>query len=48
LFSAPGGGWEYPLLLSLTAIVQSLLGDGSYALTRLRKSGLTLSTVVQG
>ena len=32
LFTATGGGWEYPLFLSLAAIVQALLGDGAYAL----------------
>jgi putative oxidoreductase len=32
LFTATGGGWEYPLFLSLTAVVQALLGDGAYAL----------------
>ena len=32
LFSAQGGGWEYPLFLSLAAVVQALLGDGAYAL----------------
>ena len=31
VFSAPNGGWEYPLFLALTAAVQSLLGDGAYA-----------------
>jgi putative oxidoreductase len=32
LFTATGGGWEYPLFLSLSALVQALLGDGAYAL----------------
>ena len=32
LFSAPNGGWEYPLFLSITAVVQFLLGDGPLAL----------------
>jgi putative oxidoreductase len=31
LFSAPGGGWEYPAFWTLTLIVQALLGDGAYA-----------------
>jgi len=31
VFSAPKGGWEYPLFLAVTAAVQSLLGDGAYA-----------------
>lgn len=32
LFSAEGGGWEYPVFLAVVAIVQSLLGEGAYAL----------------
>lgn len=32
LFSAPKGGWEYPLFLAVAATVQALLGDGAYAL----------------
>ena len=32
LFSAPKGGWEYPVFLTLAAVVQALLGDGAYAL----------------
>lgn len=31
-FSAPNGGWEYPLFLALAAAVQALLGDGAHAL----------------
>lgn len=33
VFSAEGGGWEYPLFLTVTAIVQALLGAGAYAVT---------------
>jgi putative oxidoreductase len=36
IFSAPKGGWEYPAFLTAAAVVQSLLGDGAYALARLR------------
>ena len=32
LFSAPKGGWEYPIFLIVAAIAQTLLGDGAYAL----------------
>lgn len=32
LFSNTGGGWEYPLLLTILAVVQIGLGDGKYAL----------------
>lgn len=28
LFTNPGGGWEYPLFLTLAAIVLALLGEG--------------------
>lgn len=31
LFSAEGGGWEYPVFLIVAAVVQALLGDGAYA-----------------
>ena len=33
LFSNEGGGWEYPLILSLMALVQMFLGDGRYSIT---------------
>jgi putative oxidoreductase len=36
LFSAPKGGWEYPVFLTAAAIVQVLLGDGAFALSSLR------------
>ena len=32
VFTAPGGGWEYPLYLIVLSIAQFLLGDGIYAL----------------
>lgn len=32
VFSAPNGGWEYPLYLFVLCIAQALLGDGAYAL----------------
>lgn len=32
LFSYEGGGWEYPLFLTVMAVVQLSLGDGKYAL----------------
>jgi hypothetical protein len=32
LFTAPKGGWEYPVFLAAAAIVQALLGDGKYRL----------------
>ena len=33
VFSAPGGGWEYPAYLFVLSIGQFLLGDGAYALS---------------
>lgn len=32
VFSAPNGGWEYPVFLALSSVVQVLLGDGRFAL----------------
>lgn len=32
LFSAPGGGWEFPAFWAVALVVQALLGDGAYAL----------------
>ncbi len=43
LFTAPNGGWEYPVFLAAAAFVQSLLGDGAYAL-RLRSRRLVAHT----
>ena len=33
LFSNTGGGWEYPLLLTMMAVAQLGLGDGKYAIS---------------
>ena len=33
VFSAPNGGWEYPLFLTVAAGVSALLGNGAYALS---------------
>ncbi|MFD2184725.1 DoxX family membrane protein [Rhodoplanes azumiensis] len=32
LFTAKGGGWEFPVFWTVTLVVQALLGDGAYAL----------------
>ena len=32
VFSAEGGGWEYPVFLAVAAVVQALLGPGAHAL----------------
>jgi putative oxidoreductase len=34
MFGYTNGGWEYPAYLTLLAIVQSMIGDGAYALNR--------------
>jgi putative oxidoreductase len=33
IFTAPEGGWEYPLYLFVLCIAQAMLGDGAYALS---------------
>ena len=38
LFSAPKGGWEYPVYLIVAAIAQSLLGSGAYAIDKIRST----------
>lgn len=32
IFTAPEGGWEYPLYLFVLCIAQAMLGDGAYSL----------------
>jgi putative oxidoreductase len=32
IFNNQGGGWEFPVFLTVTLVVQALLGDGAYAL----------------
>jgi putative oxidoreductase len=32
LFSAPGGGWEFPAFWTVTLVVQALIGDGALAI----------------
>ncbi len=39
LFANAGGGWEYPLMLSIIAVVQLNLGEGKYALLSATPSG---------
>ena len=36
LFSAPGGGWEYPAFWAVALFVQFLLGDGVWTLKQSR------------
>ena len=33
VFSAPNGGWEYPLYLFVLCIAQTMIGDGALALS---------------
>lgn len=35
LFTAPNGGWEYPVFLAAAAAAQALLGDGRFAISNL-------------
>ncbi len=37
-FSAPKGGWEYPLYLVVLAIAQSLLGSGAFSIDQTRRA----------
>lgn len=37
VFSAPKGGWEYPVYLIVAAVAQSLLGAGAFAFDGARK-----------
>ena len=41
VFTAPNGGWEYPAFLIVASVVQFLLGDGAYALVRLKPIALS-------
>ena len=34
VFSAKGGGWEYPAFLIAASVATALLGSGAYSLTR--------------
>jgi putative oxidoreductase len=43
MFSFDGGGWEYPLYLTLLAIVQFIIGDGAYSLVKSRPIPSTIA-----
>lgn len=32
VFTAPGGGWEYPVYLIVLSVAQAMLGEGAFAL----------------
>lgn len=36
LFTNEGGGWEYPVFLTVAALAQAMLGDGALALSKSR------------
>lgn len=40
LFTAAGGGWEYPVFLIAALVVQVMLGDGAHAMKSRRLSAL--------
>ena len=42
LFTATGGGWEYPAFWTVALLVQALLGDGAYALRHVVAAPRTL------
>ena len=44
VFTAQGGGWEYPLYLIVLSVAQGLLGDGAYALKPSRSLTLPPAT----
>lgn len=39
VFTAPGGGWEYPAFLIAASVALALVGDGAFALVRSRPLG---------
>ena len=41
VFSAAGGGWEYPAFWTVALLVQALLGDGAFALRSVAGFGAT-------
>ena len=45
VFSAPNGGWEYPVFLIVIAAVVALLGDGVYALKPAATPGTPMGRV---
>ena len=46
VFSAPNGGWEYPVFLIVASVVQALLGDGVYKISFNRKTAATAALLV--
>jgi putative oxidoreductase len=48
MFAYPNGGWEYPLYLSILAVVQILIGEGAFALSPSRPLAPFFSGKTQG
>ena len=50
LFSNANGGWEYPLFLTMAALVQASLGDGAYSMKTVsdRKETVSRSVAAAG
>ncbi|NRP75276.1 putative oxidoreductase MhqP [Ensifer psoraleae] len=48
VFTATGGGWEYPLYLIILSVAQALLGDGAYAISPSRPLHLKRQLVQGG
>ena len=48
MFGYANGGWEYPLYLTLLALVQAMLGDGACALSPSRPLGSAGPASAQG
>jgi len=43
MFGFEGGGWEYPLYLTLLAVVQFIVGDGAFSLVKSRPIPATIA-----
>lgn len=48
MFGYTNGGWEYPLYLTVLAVVQGMLGDGAYALSPSRSLSGSASEAAYG
>ena len=48
VFSAPNGGWEYPVFLMAMSLVHALLGDGRFTLRARAATPAMAGTAVRG
>jgi putative oxidoreductase len=39
VFTAPGGGWEYPAVLAAASVALALIGDGAFSISPSRPLG---------